>query len=69
MWAAVIGWCLLSSAAVVTLGAEAWLNALALLSTLVLFVTAKVVELYYAEIAEEKLTKEQVVQHVLHEPW
>ena len=45
LWAAVIGWCVLSSAAVVTFGAEAWLNALAVLSALVLLVTAKVVEL------------------------
>ncbi len=69
LWAAVIGWCVLSSAAVVTFGAEAWLNALAVLSTLVLLVTAKVVELYYAELAEETLTKERVVTQVLHEPW
>ena len=69
LWAAVIGWCVLSSAAVVTFGAETWLNALAVLSTLVLFVTAKVVELYYAEIAQETLTNEHVITQVLHEPW
>ena len=42
---------------------------IAVLSTLVLLVTAKVVELYYTELAEETLTKERVVTQVLHEPW
>ena len=69
LWLALMSFLVPFAATVLTSGQHEGLTALALLGALVLFATAKVVELYYAEMAEETLTKERVVTHVLHEPW
>jgi hypothetical protein len=68
-WLALGSFLLLATLAALAQGQQPLLNGLAGASLVVLVMVAKITEIYYDQLFQRELAREQVVEQVLHEPW